>query len=132
MEDIRELPVWEDCPFRDKVPEVYQIRRGKFNDEEVFALVYETTEVVKHVAAWFGPDDVERIDGFLVPMVSNLGGAIFKDRHPETFVAMIKREAVWASGGKLNPSIRSRAKQEKRDSELWAEYRSLTELREVS
>ena len=133
MTDIRELSLWEDCPFREMVPEVYQIRHGVLHDKECLAIVFDGGGVVKHVVVQFKEqEDLPNIKGFVVPMVGSLGGAIFEERHPETYMALVKRDAQRAAGIKPNPVIRSRRKQEKRDAELWKEYHDLTKLREVS
>jgi hypothetical protein len=78
MNDIREIPIWENCPFRDKVPEVYQIRRGKINDDEVFAIVYDDNKgTIKHAMTRFKLEEIGNVEEFVKLIVDNLNAVVY-------------------------------------------------------
>ena len=47
--NVTDLPIWTDCPYRDKVPAEVEIRKGDCDGEELTAFWHPTLR--RHVAA---------------------------------------------------------------------------------
>jgi len=80
---ILNVPVWEDCPLREVVPDVYEIRKGPYPewDGEVLILVYKPpllSVVVSFESGWL----TEQLSKCLKVMVHNLGLEVFRVLHP--------------------------------------------------
>lgn len=80
MTDIIDVPIWDDCPFRDKVPAPITIRRGRVDgfeeDQVIFACgskkergPYGIVHVDCNASAVDGP----HLDANLKAILNNLG-----------------------------------------------------------
>lgn len=95
---ISEVPLWDDCPFRHRVPDWIEIRRG-----DVFGQTVTVFYAPKHELSldFTGP-----IEHTLGPALGNLGLAAFEQEHPGEFMKLIREQAHAAVGGQSLPPER--------------------------
>jgi hypothetical protein len=95
IENIDELPIWTDCPFRHRVPAEYTIRKG----EGIVSISYE----VKDTVIWHCDiaessiterdyKDAARI------MVNQLVNMRLENEFPGVYPGIVKRQAEFVLG----------------------------------
>lgn len=104
MSDVNDIPVWDDCPFKDKLPPHITVRRGVVEG-------FPETIVVLHAKIGSGEWHVDLFnigkdadfDREIKPSIVNLGGAIFEHERPGEYARLLKGlkkdsrdEMLWA------------------------------------
>lgn len=114
MSDVNDLPVWADCPFRDRLPSYIAVRRGWLAGfQEQFIVLHAKFADHEYHIDMIDDGDYS-FDRVIKPAINNLAGAIFDDEHPGQYPRMIKNEA--RAGGVVPQN----------DAPLWARLRELS------
>ena len=114
MEDVRDLPLWEDFPLASLIPAPIEVRRGMAHGLDTVALWHPAHEV----QCTLSPSNLSREN--LEAAVGNIGGWIFeKENGPSAFPRMIRMEAECVVNGRQVPDEITRLKQR---------YKELTSL----
>ncbi len=92
VRSVLDLPIWTDCPWRNKVPAEIEIRRGTvYADQgEVVSFWWPKQQLHVDVVAdetVIGIDGAERV---VPPMLSNLAGAVFDREYPDMYMTCVK------------------------------------------
>lgn len=77
--DIRDLPLWADCPWRDRLPEVLEIRRGPVEGFSVTQVVVNTPGFAFHIAFDERPmseESLRHISRSLMPRLTLTDGPV--------------------------------------------------------
>jgi hypothetical protein len=114
---VEDVPVWNECPFKNWLPEYIIPRRGKDDEGKPIILL--------HAGNFHAQFDGEHLPPErLKAMILNLGGAIFLSEvgdDPQVLTQLHFRKAICAAKGEHISYD---------DAVLWRRWHELTELRE--
>lgn len=104
MTQVTDFPIWDDCPFRDRVPACIEIRKGKSGEQTVLAFWWPEFEFhVDMDADKLELDDPDELSKMLEVVMGNLTGAVFNKEFPGRFAETLEARALFAVKGKKIP-----------------------------
>lgn len=104
--DVSEVPIWEECPFRSRLPEYVEVRKGYNPDFGCEVLVLWSPRHQVHCMMELPKTGEISLTQTVKPMLGNLGGVIFEKQYPGAYLDMIRYEAKPTRGRKTTLNLR--------------------------
>ncbi len=101
--DVTELPLWLNCPYRDRVPPEIEIRKGSFASDEDELIVFWWPKFGLHVDCTADEESLVDFRRMGEPALANLVGAVFEKTYPNMFSTMIREYTQYKAGNKPFP-----------------------------
>lgn len=100
---VLDLPIWDDCPFWELVPEEIEIRLGEMHGNQVLAFWWPKHQL--HITMDFETLDLESMDKTVEVVISNLTGAQFNKEYPGIFDMILKARLNQTMGHPIPSSL---------------------------